>query len=177
MSTRVIMPVEGPFSLAEAAGFGFGPRTVGLLLFCIASLAVLMQGGLVRVLVPRLGEPRLATLGVLTFVAGLALVSQSVGVLAIVAGLALCGIGVGAFAPSNSALASKQSNDYDRGVVMGTYQSSSSLARVIGPFVSGPLYAGLGPNAPFIAGACVALPAAWLIWRARRRLRLTPQPP
>ena len=48
--------------------FGFGPRTVGLLIFCVAVLAVLTQGGLVRVLVPRLGEAKLATVGIVTFV-------------------------------------------------------------------------------------------------------------
>jgi DHA1 family tetracycline resistance protein-like MFS transporter len=157
--------------------FGFGPRTVGLLLFCIASLAVLMQGGLVRILAPRLGEPRLAAIGVLTFVTGLLIVSLSPSLAATVTGLALCGIGMGAFTPSNSALASKQSTAHDRGVVMGTYQSSSSLARVIGPFASGPLYGVLGAKAPFLAGACVALPAAWLIWRMRQRLRLSPPRP
>jgi MFS family permease len=147
--------------------FGFGPRTVGLLIFCVAVLAVLMQGALVRVLVPRLGEPRLAMIGVLTFVTGLILVSQAPGIMLTVVGLALCGVGVGAFTPSASALASKQSSSHDRGMVMGTYQSSSSLARVIGPFTSGPLYAALGASAPFIAGACVALPAVWFIWRVR----------
>ena len=94
-----------------------------------------------------------------------------------VMGLALCGIGMGAFTPSNSALASKQSTGHDRGSVMGTYQSSSSLARVIGPFASGPLYAVLGSKAPFLAGACVALPAVWFLWRVRQRLQLShPQP-
>ena len=157
--------------------YGFGPRTVGLLLFCVAVLAVLTQGALVRVLVPRLGEPKLAIIGVLTFVTGLLIVSEAPGVGVTVLGLALCGVGVGAFTPSNSALASKQSNAHDRGAVMGTYQSSSSLARVIGPFASGPMYAALGSKAPFLAGACVALPAAWLIWRLKRRLRLShPQP-
>jgi DHA1 family tetracycline resistance protein-like MFS transporter len=157
--------------------YGFGPRTVGLLIFCVAVLAVFTQGVLVRILVPRLGEPRLATLGILTFVAGLLIVSEAAGVGFTVTGLALCGIGVGAFTPSNSALASQQSDTHDRGAVMGTYQSSSSLARVIGPFASGPLYAVLGSKAPFLAGACVALPAAWFIWRVRQRLQLShPQP-
>jgi DHA1 family tetracycline resistance protein-like MFS transporter len=151
--------------------FGFGPRTVGLLIFCIAVLAVLMQGGLVRVLVPRLGECKLATLGVLTFVAGLLIVGQAPNVVLTVTGLALCGVGVGAFSPSNSALASKQSAGHERGIVMGTYQSSTSLARVIGPFVSGPLYASFGATAPFLTAACVALPAVWFIWRARLRLQ------
>ncbi len=57
--------------------YGFGPRTVGLLIFCVAVLAVLTQGVLVRVLVPRLGEPRLAALGILTFVTGLLIVSDA----------------------------------------------------------------------------------------------------
>jgi MFS family permease len=153
--------------------YGFGPRTVGLLIFCIAVLAVLTQGALVRVLVPRLGETKLATLGVLLFVTGLLIVSETSGVGFTVAGLALCGMGVGAFTPSNSALASKQAGAHDRGVVMGTYQSSSSLARVIGPFASGPLYAALGSRAPFLTGACVALPAAWLVWHLRQRPQLS----
>jgi DHA1 family tetracycline resistance protein-like MFS transporter len=151
--------------------YGFGPRTVGLLIFCVAFLAVLMQGALVRVLVPRLGEPKLAALGILTFVAGLVIVGQAPSVVLTVTGLALCGIGVGAFTPSNSALASKQSDTHERGVVMGTYQSSSSLARVIGPFTSGPLYAGMGATAPFLAAACIALPAVWFIWRVGQRLQ------
>lgn len=157
--------------------YGLGPRTVGLLIFCVAVLAVVTQGVLVRVLVPRLGEPKLATIGILTFVTGLLIVSEAPSVGLTFLGLALCGIGAGAFAPSNSALASKQSDTHDRGAVMGTYQSSSSLARVIGPFASGPLYALLGSKAPFLAGACVALPAAWFIWRVRQRLQLShPRP-
>jgi DHA1 family tetracycline resistance protein-like MFS transporter len=157
--------------------YGFGPRTVGLLLFCVATLAVLTQGVLVRLAVPRLGEAKLAIIGVLTFVIGLLIASEGPSVGFTVLGLALCGMGVGAFTPSNSALASKQSGTHDRGAVMGTYQSSSSLARVIGPFASGPMYAALGSKAPFLAGACVALPAAWLIWRLRQQLRLSPPQP
>jgi len=157
--------------------FGLGPRTVGLLIFCGAVLAVLTQGGLVRVLVPRLGECKLATIAVVTFVSGLLIVSEAPDVGVTVMGLALCGIGMGAFTPSNSALASKQSTGHDRGSVMGTYQSSSSLARVLGPFASGPLFAVLGSKAPFLAGACVALPAAWFLWRLRQRLQPShPQP-
>jgi hypothetical protein len=49
---------------------------------------------------------------------------------------------------------------------MGAYVASASLARVLGPFSSGALYAALGPAAPFLIGACVTLPAAWLVRRA-----------
>ena len=150
--------------------FGFGPRTFGVLIFCVALFAIGTQGALVRVLAPRLGEPRLALLGVLIFVIGLTIVAQGPTLAAAVTGLALCGVGVGAFTPSNSALASRQSEGHDRGIVMGTYQSSSSLARAIGPFASGPLYASLGAGSPFLIGACIALPAAWMVWQVRRQV-------
>jgi MFS transporter, DHA1 family, tetracycline resistance protein len=142
---------------------------VGLLMFCLACLAVLMQGGGVRVLVPRLGEARLATFGVCAYVVGLISVGEAPSLVMTGLGLALCGIGVGAFNPSASSLASKQADVHDRGAVMGTYQSSSSLARVIGPFVSGPIYAALGASAPFLTGACVTVFAVWFIWLARSR--------
>jgi DHA1 family tetracycline resistance protein-like MFS transporter len=87
------------------------------------------------------------------------------------AGLALCGVGSGLFNPSASALASKQSTSRDRGAVMGTYQSGLSLARAVIPFGSGAIYAALGPGAPFLAGACLTLPAAWLIWHSQRAAR------
>ncbi len=159
--------LESIFAIWALNKFGFGPRTVGLLLFCFASLAVLTQGGLVRVLVPRLGEPKLATLGIFGYVTGLLIVAEAPNWMATGLGLALCGIGTGAFSPSASALASKQSEEHERGVVMGTYQSSSSLARVIGPFASGPIYMLFGPSAPFLLGALIALPAAWFVWRVR----------
>ena len=48
------------------------------------------------------------------------------------------------------ALASQQSRGHDRGAVLGAYVASASLARVIGPFTSGPIYALLGAAAPFL---------------------------
>ena len=163
--------LESIFAIWALHLFGFGPRTVGLMTFGLALIAVAMQGGLIRVLVPRLGEMRLAVLGILVFVTGLVIVagvtaSGTTGLTLTLTGLALCGLGAGAFAPSASALASRQADERTRGAVMGTYQASSSLARVIGPFVSGPIYTVLGSSAPFLVGACVTLPAAWLVWRS-----------
>jgi DHA1 family tetracycline resistance protein-like MFS transporter len=161
--------LESIFAIWALSKFGFGPRTVGLLMFCLACLAVLMQGAGVRVLVPRLGEAQLATFGICVYVAGLVTVAEAPSLITTGLGLALCGMGVGAFNPSASSLASKQANAHDRGAVMGTYQSSSSLARVIGPFVSGPIYAALGPSAPFLVGAAVTVFATVFVWLARTR--------
>jgi MFS family permease len=158
--------LESIFAIWALHRFGFGPRTVGILLFAIALPALLMQGGLVRLLAPRVGEARLAAAGVLFYVVGLICLGQAPMVTVAVIGLLLCGVGLGAYNPSAFALASKQSRAHDRGAVLGAYVASASLARVLGPFTSGPLYALWGPAAPFLMGACVTLPAAWLVRRA-----------
>jgi DHA1 family tetracycline resistance protein-like MFS transporter len=162
--------LEATFALWALSRFGAGPRTVAFALFGAALVAVVMQGGLVRVLVPRLGERLLAQAGVLCYVAGLLLVGLAgSSLMAAALGLLCCGAGMGAFSPSASALASRQSHGGDRGAVMGTYQSATSLARVIGPFIGVPMFALWGANSPFIAAAWITAPAALLIWRSQGR--------
>lgn len=159
---------ESIFAIWALRKFGFGPRTVGLVLFSLAIIAVSVQGGLVRVLVPLFGEARLAIYGVAFYVAGLFLVAAAGGLPLTLVGLACCGVGGGAFIPCAAALASKQAQPRERGAVMGTYQVGASLARALVPLASGAIYTSLGPSAPFLAGAAVTAPAAWLVWRAAR---------
>src|SRR6202044_3485719 len=67
--------LESIFALWALNRFGAGPRTVGFALFGAALVAVVMQGGLVRVLVPRIGERALAQAGIASYVVGLLLVA------------------------------------------------------------------------------------------------------
>lgn len=159
--------LESIFAIWALQRFGLGPRAVGMLLFGVALPALAMQGGLVRVLVPRFGEVRLAICGALAYVIGLSTLALSATLPPTIAGLILCGAGLGAYNPSAFALASRQARSHDRGAVMGTYVASASLARVLGPFTSGSIYVLWGPSAPFLVGACVTLPAAWLVARLR----------
>jgi DHA1 family tetracycline resistance protein-like MFS transporter len=159
--------LESIFAIWALHRYGLGPRAVGLLLFGVALPALTMQGGLVRVLVPRFGEAQLAICGTLAYVAGLSTLALSATLPMTIAGLILCGAGLGAYNPSAFALASRQARRDDRGAVMGTYVASASLARVLGPLTSGSIYVLWGPSAPFLVGACVTLPAAWLVGRLR----------
>jgi MFS family permease len=168
--------LESIFAIWANDLFGFGPRDVGVVLFCMALIPVGMQGGLIRVLVPRLGEVRLAVFAALAYVSGLVLVGLAGHLTLALVGLAFCGVGAGLFNPSASALASKQATSRDRGVVMGTYQSGGSLARAVIPFASGAIYSAFGHGAPYITGAILTLPAAWLIWTSQRAARtIAPQ--
>ena len=160
--------LESIFALWAKDGFGLGPRTVGMMMGVLAIVLIVTQGGLVRVLAPRLGEHRLALLGIVAYALGALLVARAQGPGAVLLGFAFCGAGAGAFIPSGSALASRESGPADRGAVMGLYQSGISLARVLAPFGSGVVYARLGRNAPFIAAAAIALQAVWCVLAARR---------
>lgn len=161
--------LESIIALWALDRFGFGPRQVGWLLLLMGGVLVIMQGGVVGHLTRRFGEKRVAVWGLFAYLCGLALIALAADlvVAVAVAGGVLCGLGAGAYTPTLSSMVSKQADPGERGVVMGTYQSAASLARIIGPSVSGAVYSGIAFNAPFVLGILVALPAIWLVWRTR----------
>lgn len=162
------LTLESIFAIWAMHRYHVGPRTVGMALFALAIVAVGMQGGLMRILAPRFGETRLAIGGILFFAFGIVSVAFATALPIVIIGLMACGLGAGLFNPSSSALASREAKVHNRGAVMGTYQSGSSLARVIAPFASGPTYMHVGPSAPFLLAGLVTLQALWCILGVRR---------
>jgi DHA1 family tetracycline resistance protein-like MFS transporter len=159
--------LESIFAQSALDRYGVGPRTTGLSLMALAGMAVIMQGSIVRLLAPRYGEYRLAVAGVISYTLGLAMMGISTSLAWTIVGLGLVGIGIGLFNPSGSALVSRQSDASNRGAVMGVYQASASLARVLAPLFSGMIYSRIGHNAPYYLGALIAVQAFWCMAAAR----------
>jgi DHA1 family tetracycline resistance protein-like MFS transporter len=159
--------VDSILALWAMDRYGAGPRTVGLGILALAIIAVAMQTAGVRRLVPRWGEWRLAGFGIACWVVGMSAVAVSASLYCVLPGLVLCALGSGAFTPSGSALASHQAQAHNRGAVLGAYQVGTSLARVIAPFISGPVFQRFGPGAPFLLGAVVTLQATWCMFAIR----------
>jgi DHA1 family tetracycline resistance protein-like MFS transporter len=145
-----------------------GPRRLGLFLLLLGLIVVLMQGGAAGRLARTFGEKRVAMGGVFAYLLGLGVLALADDIKVMIVGGVLCGLGLGAYLPSLSSLASKQADASERGVVMGTYQSATSLARIIGPMVSGALYTAVSFRAPFLLGIVVGLPALVLIGLSQR---------
>lgn len=160
--------LESIFAIWAMDRYHVGPLTVGMTLFVLAIVAVGVQGGLVRRLAPRHGEHNLALAGVVCYVFGLATVAYGGALALVILGLVFCGLGAGLFSPSGAALASHQAGAHNRGSVMGVYQSGTSTARVIAPFVAGPVYMDFGPAAPYVLACVVTLQALWCVLGARR---------
>ena len=74
--------------------------------------------------------------------------------------------------PATSAYISKRAPIDEQGSTLGTNQSFASLARTLGPALSGYLYTAMGTGAPYVAGSVgmlVALVVALRLPRGAQR--------
>ena len=161
--------MESTFALFEQALYGLDARDVGRLMGLIGVVMVLVQGGMIGPLSTRFGEEALVRVGL----PGLAL-----GLLALVAAppvlpLALTCMALALFhglaQPSLFSLISRRTPESDQGLVMGTNQSLSALARATAPALALALFSGVDPASAFVAAAAlmgVASLAGFRITRA-----------
>ena len=149
--------MESTFAFFTYDVFGWGPLHVGLSFAAIGLISAGLQGGAAGPLARRFGSANVAIAGVAAHATGLGLFAVAGTEAVAIAGLVAMAVGLGLFNPAFQTLASDQTSDADRGLVMGLTQGASSLGRVIGPAVAGSIYVGIGIHAPFAIGAGVML--------------------
>lgn len=133
----------------------YGPaENVRLFLF-VGVILLLVQGGLVRRLAPRVGEKPLILAGVVAGMLALALLALSGGQLSFFAGLALLALGVGLTSPTLSGLVSLYSPESDQGRDLGAFRAAGSFARACGPLAAAVVYWSAGSMACYLAGAAI----------------------
>lgn len=141
----------------------------GRYMFFIGLVAAVIQGGLIRRLVPRFGETRLIVAGPAILGAALLVVGLAPTWTLVLVGCALMPLGFGINNPSINGLISRASPADRQGAFMGLNQSLASLARVCGPVFAGWTFARGGPGAPFLASAAMLGVATLLAMLYRRR--------
>lgn len=154
----------------------FGPTQIGVLLSALGVVNVIAQGGLLRILLPRIGERRVVLLGL----AGEGIGYVVLGVVgAIIHAPWLLAIGVLFWAtaeattsPALTGLLSASVSGAEQGWLMGGLTSMNSAARIVGPLLAGLLYSGLGHSAPYWFGAIVVV-AVMFLARPLLRVRST----
>jgi DHA1 family tetracycline resistance protein-like MFS transporter len=123
-----------------------------------------VQGGLIRVIVPRLGEARTTVAGFLLSIAGLvgvAFATEGWMALAVIPVVA-CGAIV---TPALTGLMANGTPDDAQGELQGAMTSMQSLSMIIGPLIMSRMFEGFtGADAPFVfAGAPFLLASALTI--------------
>ncbi|MEW4488664.1 MFS transporter [Thalassoglobus sp. JC818] len=158
LSTLALAQFESSLSLLTQR-LGVSPRYNFYVFAYIGLILTLSQGILVRRLVPKVGEYKMALIGAVLMTVGLALigVAGDLGSTAFLYSvLPICVIGFSFIAPSLQSLLSRLVSNDQQGGVLGVGQSLSSLARILGP-IAGLTIEKNFPTGPYWLGAVVML--------------------
>lgn len=143
-----------------AEHLGYTPKENAFMFVFIGLTIAFVQGGIVRRLVPKLGERKVASTGMAMTLPGFILIGAvpfAESSVVLYAGLFLVSVGSSLVMPSFSSLASRYVPDDRQGFALGVFRSFGSLARVIGPLGGGVIYYSLGGAAPYAAAALLLL--------------------
>ena len=147
------------FPLFASGRFGLNARDVGWLFAFIGLISAVMQGVVVRLLVPRIGEVSLVRAAAVPFVVGFVVIGAASSVPMLLGGLALLAVGFGGTLPSLVSLLSRFAPEELQGGSLGVGQSAGALARIVGPFVAGVLWDTLGSSSPYFVAAAIGVVA------------------
>ena len=150
--------------------FGFRPRDMAYLFLFMGVIVAGIQGGLIGRLAKKFGEKGLIVIGAASFTVGFVLVPLIWQVPLLYAVAFLIAIGQGLCYPSLTSLVSKTAPESERGSMLGLATSVGSLARFLGPLVSGFLYDLAHSAGAFWGGAVVMLIALVIAIRMRTQI-------
>jgi MFS family permease len=148
-------------------------RLVGYIFGVIGLLSLVVQGGLIRPLQKHFSEMTLVLAG--TFIMAIGLISTSL-VSGIIPGAiwgqfltaGILTLGNGLSTPVLTSLVSQLAPESEQGEIIGIYQSTQSLGRIVGPNLGGFLFGAVSSGAPFIAGGIIMLASFALAFQLRR---------
>lgn len=168
--------LQSHFAIYTITRFGLNERENSWLLTYLGVMITIIQGGLIRRLMPLFGETKLVHGGLILGALGfLALIfSPSSGY--VYGALTLLSMGSGLAAPALQSLVSQRASGSEQGVVMGVTQSLGSLSRILGPLAAGLTFDAFAPSAPYWTGCFMMIVALSLIL-AVPKPAATPQSP
>ena len=113
---------------------------VGMLFVYMGLIAVIIQGGLIKILTKKFGEKKLFLVGSILMAVGLVLIPFASSMNVLILFLGVMSVGGSLNGPTLNSLISKEADPSRLGATMGTSQGIASLGRVIGPTWGGFLY-------------------------------------
>ncbi len=142
------------WALHTEARFGWKPIDVGLSLVVVGVTSAAVQGGLVKVVVARLGERRVVLLGLVFSVAGyvaLGLANRGWLIYVVLVPFALGGL----VEPATKALLTREVAANEQGELQGSLGSLMSMTSIVGPLIGTGLFARFAPegSSPHVPGA------------------------
>jgi DHA1 family tetracycline resistance protein-like MFS transporter len=168
--------LEGTFALYLRERLGWGEDRAMFGFAFLGLVSAVVQGGLIRRLVPKFGEPRLIVIGLALSVVGFVLLGVVTSTPAVLGAILAVGLGQGLASPSIAGLLSRTTPPSEQGAVFGVTSSAQTLARMVNHFAGNILLGWVAPSAPFWEAAVIAA-AALLLAGLILRLRPVAQRP
>lgn len=137
--------------------FGYGPRETGHLFALFGVVALVVQGGIVRVAVKRVGELAVSLTGLMLMAAGFAFVATEPQLAGLYTAMVLIGAGAALCNPAQTALLSHTVPPDQQGEVMGLNQATLGVGRAAGNLSGGFLFQHQGTAAAYVCAAGSAI--------------------
>jgi DHA1 family tetracycline resistance protein-like MFS transporter len=163
--------LEGTLSLFLREKMAWSRSSAAFAFAGLGLISAVVQGGLIRRLVPRFGELRLIGFGVSCMMLGFVAMALVSNVWELAGAFLLIGFGQGLVGPSVSGYLSRITPSSEQGAVFGAYSSAQTLARMVSYLLANLLFGRVSIASPywFACGVCVT--AGLLASRFLPRLR------
>jgi MFS transporter, DHA1 family, tetracycline resistance protein len=148
--------------------FGFRQIDMAYLFLFMGAIVAAIQGGLIGRIVRKIGETGVIIIGSASFTLGFVLIPSIWRLPWLYVVALLIAIGQGLCYPALTSLVSKVAPESERGSLLGLATSVGSLARFIGPIMSGFLYDLATAEGAFYGGAVLMAGALLIALRMRR---------
>jgi MFS family permease len=155
LTLLAVSGMETSVTLHARDRFHFSQLDLAWFFLFMGVIVATIQGGLIGRLAKRLGERTLIAIGAASFTIGLALVPTMWRVQLLYVVAFFIAIGQGLTYPSLTSLLSKASPAGEQGSMLGLASGIGSLARFLGPIVSGVLYDVARARGAFWGGAVI----------------------
>jgi DHA1 family tetracycline resistance protein-like MFS transporter len=142
-------------SLFAARRFGFGVAETGYFFAAFGILGAIVQGGLIRPVVRRLGDKPTFLLGLAFASIGLVATALSHSIWMFAAALLPLALGMGFGHPTMTSLVSQVARGDEQGRVQGAASAVESLGRTIGPVWGNTTLQHFGESTPYISAAAL----------------------
>lgn len=163
VSSLAMSTMEATLILFVSERFQWTIREVSFGFAYIGLIMVIAQGGLVRRLLPRIGERKMLLIGLGLMTMGLMAIGLTYEIWQLAVSQTLLAFGYSFTNPSTLGSISLLSEKTEQGETLGTAQGTSSLGRIIGPAMGGWAFQNLGSGSPFFIGGSFALLALILV--------------
>ncbi len=158
------------FAVLALDSIRWNATSIGLLIAAVGIVDILIQGVLLGLLLPRIGERAVIVSGIVGQALGLVALAVVASVAAqpviFVIGALLLAAGQGAATATMDGVLSNSVGHDEQGWLAGAAQSLNAAIGTIAPLLAGLLYTQVGHAAPYAIGAALMVAAAVVIGRA-----------